>query len=343
MHRPQRASQLGVWLVAIGTLIHPGTVLAQQGGSSGGAEGVPARIATALTAYRAPARAASVDHGAAAALRDVYAQRANVPLWSHEGHATAQAQAVVRILQHAAGYGLEPEDYAGNAIAKLADKQPPSAKADAERLGRFDVQLSGATLRFMSDLHYGRVNPASAGFNLQGMHQPLDLVASLTALASANDVNQTLAAIEPPFHHYALLKNALAKYLDLTQHPELKQLPPISGSLKTGDPYAGAMALRRLLSALGDMPGSGAAPAEPVRVPHDGGPRRRHPADGCHRRQDLPAHADARVRVGHALPGIQAVLGRAIEHPAQRDAAEDTRQPRVSGRAAAADRERSGR
>jgi len=260
MHSPRQGRQVGVWLAAICVLIHSGAPQSQE--TAQNAEGVPAQIARALAAYRPPARAPSVDYGAAAALRSVYAQRGNVPLWSREGHATAQAQAVVRVLQHADSYGLQPEDYAADAIAKLADKQPPSANANAERWGRFDVQLSGATLRFVSDLHYGRVKPASAGFNLQGMDQRLDLVASLTALASANDVNQTFAGVEPPFHHYALLKNALAKYLDLTQHPELKQLPRISGSVKPGDVYAGATALRRLLTALGDMPGSSTAATE---------------------------------------------------------------------------------
>jgi len=260
MQGSQRASQLCVWLTAICALVHAGAVRAQQVGSD--AEEVPAQIATALAGYRAPGRAATVDHGGAKALRAIYAQRGNAPLWSREGHATAQAQAVVQALQHADSYGLQPEDYAGNALAKLADKPPSSSHAEAERWGRFEVQLSAATLRFMSDLHYGRVEPASAGFNLQGMHQQLDLVASLTALAAANDVNQTFAGIEPPFHHYALLKTALTKYLDLTQHPELKHLPPISSSLKPGDRYAGALPLRRLLSALGDLPGPGTTPAE---------------------------------------------------------------------------------
>ena len=260
MHSSQQARQLGVWLTAICALVHAGAVRAQQGGP--GAEEVQAQIATAVAGYRAPGRASSVDHGAATALRNVYAQRGNVPLWSREGHATAQAQAVVRTLQHADSYGLQPEDYAGNALAKLADKPPSSSHADAERWGRFDVQLSGATLRFMSDLHYGRVDPAAAGFNLQGMHQQLDLAASLTALAAANDVNQNLAGIEPRFHHYALLKTALTKYLDLTQHPELKHLPPIGSSLKPGDRYAGALPLRRLLIALGDLPGPATTAAE---------------------------------------------------------------------------------
>ncbi len=256
MHQP-RSSRPGVWLVALFAVVHTAAVRSQQ--STPAADGVPAQIAKAVAAYRAPARSSSVDYGAAQALRDIYAQRANAPLWSRAGQPTPQAQALLRELQRADSYGLQHEDYAGDASAQLGGNTSSSAAADAERWARFDVQLSATGLRFMSDLHYGRVKPSSAGFNLLARHGPLDLAATLTALAGTMDVSHAIAAIEPSFHHYALLKTALAKYLDLTHHPELKHLPPISGSLKPGDAYAGAPALRRLLTALGDIPAAGAA------------------------------------------------------------------------------------
>ncbi len=249
----RRRRRVGVRLVALCALIHSALLHSQDTAPPGGA--VAAQIASALAAYRAPGRPASVDHGAAAALRSVYAQRGNAPLWSRDGHATAQAQALVRALQRADSYGLQPNDYAGDAIASLMTQQVAGAGADSARWGRFDVRLSGAALRLMSDLHYGRVKPAAAGFNLQAMHESLDLAAGLTGLAAARDVGETLGRIEPPFRHYVLLKNALARYLDLAHHPELKNLPGISASVKPGDRYAGAPQLRRLLSALGDLPG----------------------------------------------------------------------------------------
>ena len=256
---PKRG-RLGVWLLAVLGGVHALELRAQAPAQS--PDGVRAEIATAVAAYRAPTRSSSVDYGATQALRNVYAQRANEPLWSRDGHATAQAQALMRELQRADGYGLQHEDYGADAIAQLAEKATAGASADAARWGRFDVQLSAAALRFMSDLHFGRVKPSAAGFNLQAMHQPLDLAASLTGLASAADVGQKIAAMEPPFHHYALLKSALTKYLDLVQHPELKNLPAVSGSLKPGEAYAGAPALRRLLVALGDLPASHGAAAD---------------------------------------------------------------------------------
>ncbi|HEV3181570.1 MAG TPA: L,D-transpeptidase family protein [Steroidobacteraceae bacterium] len=250
----------GILLLAILTAVHAPELRSQQPAQA--ADGVQAQIATAVAAYRAPARSLSVDYGATQALRSVYAQRTNAPLWSRDGHATAQAQALAHELQRADTYGLQREDYAGDAIAQLAEKPSDTAAAEAGRWARFDVQLSAAALRFMSDLHYGRVKPAAAGFNLQEMHQPLDLGAALNGLAATTDVGQAIGAIEPPFHHYALLKVALAKYLDLVQHPQLKQLPAIGNSLKPGDAYAGAPALRRLLVALGDLPAGSAAPAD---------------------------------------------------------------------------------
>ena len=249
----------GLILLAALAAVHAPELRSQQPAPV--AEAVQAQIASAVAAYRAPPRPSSVDYGATEALRTVYAQRANAPLWSRDGHATPQAQALIRELQRADTYGLRPEDYGGDALAALSGPSGISV-ADAGRWGRFDVQLSGAALRFMSDLHYGRVKPTSVGFNLQTMHQRIDLGASLSALADATDVAKAINEIEPPFHHYALLKDTLTKYLGLTQHPELKNLPAISGSIKPGNAYAGAPALRRLLVALGDLPAGGSTPAD---------------------------------------------------------------------------------
>ena len=252
-------SRPGLILLAALAAVHAPELRSQQPAPV--AEAVQAQIASAVAAYRAPPRPSSVDYGATEALRTVYAQRANAPLWNLDGQTTSQAQALIRELQRAYTYGLRPEDYGGDALAALSGPSGISV-ADAGRWGRFDVQLSGAALRFMSDLHYGRVKPTSVGFNLPTMHQRIDLGASLSALADATDVAKAINEIEPPFHHYALLKDTLTKYLDLAQHPELKNLPAISGSIKPGNAYAGAPALRRLLVALGDLPAGGSTPAD---------------------------------------------------------------------------------
>jgi murein L,D-transpeptidase YcbB/YkuD len=252
--------RLGVLAIPLLAVLHAVELRAEQPAPAN--DDVRAQIARAVDVYHPPGRAPAVDYGAAQALRTVYAQRANAPLWSQDGQPTPQARALVQELQRADTYGLQRLDYAGDALAQLLQKPASSAAADAARSGRFDVQLSGAALHFMSDLHYGRVAPKAAGFNLQGAHQPLDLAAALTDLAATADVGGAIARIEPPFDHYALLKRALTRYLDLAQHPELKSLPAADRSLKPGDPYVGAASLRRLLVALGDLPAGSAGPAD---------------------------------------------------------------------------------
>ncbi len=226
------------------------------------ADAVSAQIPTAISAVLAAARGASPEHGATQALQAVYARSAAAPLWLRDGRASVQAVSVLHELQHATTYGLEPDDYAASGLARSSDAL---AGADATLAAHFDVQLSAAALHFMSDLHYGRVDPAAAGFNLLAGHAPLDLAAALERLARAGDVPAALAAVEPPFYHYHLLKVALERYLALAADPALTELPPPPAGLRSGGEYAGAAALRRLLAALGDLPpGAAGADASPA-------------------------------------------------------------------------------
>jgi L,D-transpeptidase YcbB len=215
--------------------------------------GLAAQIAEAIPGGNSLPGRKSPDHGAAQALRIVYARTANAPLWSHDGHPTAQAEGLLRELQNADAYGLRSQDYAPAAITQLLNTAGASPGTDV-RWAQFDVRLSAAALAFMSDLHYGRVEPKAAGFNLEAAHAELDLAAALAALAGSADVSRQLASVEPPFYHYHLLKDHLPPYLKLAQQPELTHLPAVSATLKPGSSYAGAPALRRLLSALGDLP-----------------------------------------------------------------------------------------
>ena len=157
------------------------------------AAGVAAQIAKAIPGGNSLPGRKSPDHGAAQALRTVYARSANSPLWSRDGHPTPQAQGLLRELQNADAYGLRSQDYAGAAIAQLGSAEGPGTDA---RLAQFDVRLSAAALAFMSDLHYGRVEPKAAGFNLQAAHEELDLAGALEALAGSTDVSRQLASLD---------------------------------------------------------------------------------------------------------------------------------------------------
>ncbi len=168
------------------------------------------------------------DHGARAALRSVYAS-APEPLWLARGRPTRQALALLSILREAQAYGLQPTDYdaarlaaaaaalSGNGtpgIRRAVSLAPDEDSCGAGREARFELDLSAAAAAFVSDLHYGRIDPRAAGFNL-GEPRPddLDLAGALRTLASSDDVARSLAAFEPQFEHYRLLEQALPHYL----------------------------------------------------------------------------------------------------------------------------------
>jgi murein L,D-transpeptidase YcbB/YkuD len=193
----------------------------------------------------------------ATSLAALYAARHDAPLWSRAGRATSQALALLDELAHAETYGLDPRDYEADAAPALV-----SSSGDGTGVApwaQFDIRLSRAVRQFASDVHAGRIEPAKAGYHLDTARPALDLDATVVSFASAANVALAIAAVEPQFYHYTLLKAALARYRAIAARGDEVTLPPVAHKLQLGDPYAGATALRSLLQTLGDLPAPEAA------------------------------------------------------------------------------------
>jgi murein L,D-transpeptidase YcbB/YkuD len=192
-------------------------------------------------------------------LRGIYGRHNFTLLWSSDGHPTPQAVAVAKVLASAANYGLNPGEYR----ARPGDDAPaPSADdvLNATEAAQFDVALSAAALRFVEHVHAGRVDPRAAGFNIGATRPALDAAAILERLARERDPVLVIASVEPPFVHYRLLKDALARYRKIAAAPPLPALAPLRGRpVKPGEAYDGAAALRVRLVASGDLPADAAA------------------------------------------------------------------------------------
>ncbi len=195
-------------------------------------------------------------------VRSIYAAAGSL-LWSNQGQLSAQARGLAQTVHSADSFGLIPGDY-GDRQLSLAVGRPSGAMDPAQ----VDVWLTLSAARFLSHLHYGRIDPRRAGFELNGARDDLDVAAAVIALASTPDVADFVALIEPRFHHYALLKLALERYRQLALVPSMTQLPPLAKKLyRPGDIYAGSPALRRLLLAEGDLPiGAGSAAANDLHI-----------------------------------------------------------------------------
>lgn len=175
-------------------------------------------------------------------------------LWSRAGRATLQARTFLGVLQSVASYGLRPEDYdaAELAAGTTALESRPAGAADWRR---YDLALSSAALALVRDLHYGRIDPHAAGFDMPLRAEGFDAAALVERLAAGADPAAVLASIEPGYLHYRLLRQSLARYRNLADAPALPALPPLPHrSVKPGEPYEGAAALRRRLAAMGDLP-----------------------------------------------------------------------------------------
>jgi len=194
----------------------------------------------------------------------LYAANAYRLLWSDGAKPTAQAIALLQQLRLAGERGLDPEDYPGNRLAYLLVDLIDAPHSGIEQWALFDAGLSLAGMRFLSDVHIGRVDPATMGRDLTVGRVKLDIPTTLGHLASAVDVPLAIDALEPQFSHYALLKKQLSHYRALALEDGLTALPALPAkSLKMGDTYSGAAQLQRLLVALGDE----AAPAAAAPAP----------------------------------------------------------------------------
>ena len=183
----------------------------------------------------------------------MYADSGYRLLWSDGQKPTAAAIALLRELRSASERGLDPQDYSGNQLAYLLTDLVDARHTEIEQWSLFDAGLSLAGIKFLSDLHYGRVDPATVGHNLTVERIRLDIPTTLAHLAAAVDVPVAVDALEPRFSHYALLKRQLSRYRQLADTEGLNELPPLPAkSVKPGDDYEGAAKLRALLVALGD-------------------------------------------------------------------------------------------
>jgi murein L,D-transpeptidase YcbB/YkuD len=198
-----------------------------------------------------------------AAMETLYGPGGEGLVWLADAASRAAAREVIAVLGAAAGKGLDPRDYDGERLAArfaaVAGTRGPPGEAAA-----LDVALSVAFMRFLSDVHRGRVDPRQVGFGLDVAPQLLDAARTVREAAATGRVREAVAAVEPRTPMYAPLIAALARYRALADGVPLPVVPlPATGKVAPGDAYAGFGALVGRLIAFGDLaPDSRAAPGD---------------------------------------------------------------------------------
>src|SRR5580658_600206 len=195
-----------------------------------------------------------------------YGLNGNSLWWSKGMEPTPQARQVIAVMQQASQKGLSAEDYDASRwsdrLAKLKPVTRQPVEADAVK---FDLALTVCAMRYISDLHIGRVNPKHFAFAFDEESKKYDLAEFLRDhVASGNDVAGALAQVEPPYPGYRRTVRALQTYMELAKQDDGEQLPPVPAkkAIVRGDAYPGVARLTRLLRLVGDLPADANVPAD---------------------------------------------------------------------------------
>ena len=129
--------------------------------------------------------------------------------WTEDGLPTAVSRAVIEALIASASKGLDPEDYDGPRWSlRLLELQKHGASP--RDLARFDLSLTISTMRYVSDLCAGKVNPRLLHPDFRLTHDSPDPASFVRErLLPADNPGLVLESLEPQFDGYRRTKDAL--------------------------------------------------------------------------------------------------------------------------------------
>ncbi|HEY4951101.1 MAG TPA: L,D-transpeptidase family protein [Candidatus Acidoferrales bacterium] len=199
-------------------------------------------------------------------VKEFYDSYGNSLPWVRGMQPTPQARQVIALLLQADQKGLSAEDYDGphwtERLAKLKPTASQPSEADALQ---FDLALTVCVMRYVSDLHIGKVNPKHFDFGLDIETKKYNLPQFLkTEVVDAADVAGVLAQVEPPYPGYQRTIQALHTYLQYVKEYAGVPLPATGKTIAPGDTYPGVLQLIRLLRLVGDLPADANVPADAI-------------------------------------------------------------------------------
>lgn len=187
-------------------------------------------------------------------LESIYTMSNHQLLWLGNANAEKNITDVLNLLANATSHGLNPKNYDADPLRQkllsILKLKPDSYK----ELALYDTAISISLLRFLHDLHYGRVNPQGINFNLKLREKKLiDLPLLIKNSLAQNTLIQLPLSVEPTLKQYQKLKQALANYRQLAATAQPFQLV-IEKTLHPGDTHPQIAELQRFLTIIGDLP-----------------------------------------------------------------------------------------
>src|ERR1700756_4068953 len=192
-------------------------------------------------------------------IQEFYGPTGFDPAWVQGSQPLPQALSLIELFRNAWRKGLDPEDY----DASRWEQRIGALQGSAGAVARFDVALTVCTMRYVSNLRIGRINPRHFKFGLDIEHKKYDLAQFLRdqILATPN-LQPVFDKLEPPFAGYRRTEQALARYIDLARNDDGEKLPAVTKPVDPGQAYPGTPRLARLLRLIGDLPANATLPTD---------------------------------------------------------------------------------
>ncbi len=191
--------------------------------------------------------------------------------WTRDGKPTGQATRLIQLFGDAASKGLDPEDYDGSRWAQRVEqltqiqRSHDSSDTAGNTIAQFDVAMTITAMRYLSDLHLGRINPQALDYDIDvpTRRAQFDLPTLLNEqLVDADDVTTVTTRVEPQNPMYKKTEDALPHYIELASKQDA-QAQPLPAAGKTVSPNGTYPAIAQLLQRLaleGDAPAQTQAP-----------------------------------------------------------------------------------
>ena len=185
---------------------------------------------------------------------DALYQLANYQLlWLGSDKTEKNINDLIGILSNVSQQGLAPEHYDVDILKSKLFSIRSLNEISPTELVQLDTALSLSLLRFLHDLHYGRVNPQGINFNLKPREKKLiDLPLLIKSNLDQTSIIQLPSLVEPKLKQYQQLKSALASYQGLAESSVTMHLPFIE-PVKPEGILSQARELKHYLVQIGDL------------------------------------------------------------------------------------------
>ncbi|MDD1636970.1 MAG: L,D-transpeptidase family protein [Methylococcaceae bacterium] len=178
-------------------------------------------------------------------------------LWLGNAQAKKNIVEVLNLLNDASVSGLDALNYDAYTLHQKLEPALKLAPDNYRLLALYDTAISLSLLRFLHDLHYGRVNPQGINYKVKLREKKLiDLPSMIKDSLALGTIKQLPLLVEPKLQQYQKLKSALATYRLLARKSPPFQLR-IEKSINPGGNLRQIEELQRFLVTVGDMPEEG--------------------------------------------------------------------------------------